>query len=192
MTHKLALSIVVAGLLGTGLPVAARAADQYKIDLAHSVVLFRVMHLGIAPTYGRFRQLSGTFSLDAKAPHRSAVSIVVEAKSVYTADKKRDAHLRSPDFFNTKQYPKISFKSTKVTRTGKRWKVAGKLELHGVARPVTVVMEQVGGGKDPWGGYRVGFEGSFKIKRSEFGMTKMIGPASDEVRITLAFEGIKQ
>ena len=192
MTRKIAISLIVAGVIGTGLPAAAGAADKYKIDLSHSAVIFRVMHLGIAPTYGRFRQLSGTFSLDAKAPHRSAVSIVVAANSVYTADKKRDAHLRGPDFFNVKQYPKISFKSSTVTRSGKQWKVAGKLELHGVVRPVTVVLAQVGAGKDPWGGYRVGFEGSFEIKRSAFGMTKMIGPASDEVRITLAFEGIKQ
>lgn len=192
MTHRIAFPAVIAALLLPGLPATAKAADQYKVDLAHSAVLFRVMHVGISPTYGRFRQLEGTFALDPKAPQKSTVSIVVDAASVYTAEKKRDAHLRSPDFFNVKQYPKIKFTSTKVTRSGKNWKVAGKLELLGVVRPVTVVMAQVGEGKDPWGGYRAGFEGSLTISRSAFGMTKLMNLADDEVRLTLAFEGIKQ
>lgn len=184
--------LMVVGALWIGVPATVGAADVHKIDLAHSSVIFRVKHLGIAPTFGWFRQFSGTFILDEQAPHRSSVSIVVDTASVYTGDKKRDQHLRSPDFFNAKQYPKITFKSTKVARSGKRWKIAGELEMHGTVQPVTLVMAQLGEGKDPWGNYRVGFEGSVELKRSRFGMTKMIGVAGDDVRVLLAVEGIKQ
>jgi polyisoprenoid-binding protein YceI len=182
-------SVVVLALVAPG---AAHAADTYKIDPVHSSIIFRVMHFGVAPVYGWFRQLSGSFTLDEKEPQRSSVSVVVEAASIYTGDKQRDQHLRSPDFFNVKQYPKLSFTSAKVARAGKTWTLSGKLELHGAVRPVTVELAQLGSAKDPFGKHRIGFEGKLLIRRSAFGMTKMIGPAGDEVTLLLAFEGIKQ
>ncbi len=126
------------------------------------------------------------------APARSSVSIDVDAASVFTANKKRDKHLRGPDFLNVKQFPKISFRSTKVRKSGKELKVQGKLTLHGVTKPITVRMLLVGKGKDAWGNNRIGFEGSFVVKRSNFGIAKMKGAVGEKLHMIVAVEGIKK
>lgn len=189
--HPLRFGLVAAALV-LGAPAVASAADQHKIDVTHSSIIFKVKHFNFSYVYGRFRSFSGSFNLDDKSPNKSSVKIEVDASSVYTAEKKRDAHLRNPDFFNVKLYPKIKFVSTKVKRRGKAWYVTGNLTLHGVTKPVTAKMAFVGSGKDPWGNYRSGFTGSMKIKRSQFGMTNVMGPAGDDIELMLAFEGIKQ
>lgn len=171
-----------------------RAADVYQVDGAHSFVTFRVKHMGIGYAYGRFNDLSGTFLFDSNSAVGLTFDMKIKADSVDTGNAKRDQHLKGPDFFNVKEYPTISFKSKEVRRYGEKgYDVSGDLELHGVVRPVTMRLDLVGSGKDPWGGYRSGFEGSFVIRRSEFGMKfGLDGGLSDEVQITVAFEGIKK
>ncbi len=191
--HRLMrLGLPAVALLGVAFAGEARAADSHRIDPGHSAIIFKVKHLNIGYTYGRFRTFAGSFTLDRAAPKRSSVKVEIDANSVYTADKKRDKHLQSPDFLNVKRYPKISFVSAKVRRSGNKWHVTGKLTLHGTTKIVKIGMAMVGAGKDPYGGHRVGFEGQLRIKRTQFGMTKMVGPAGDEIVIILAFEGIKQ
>ena len=181
------LLISVAGLS------QARAAETYEIDAAHSTVIFKVRHLGVSNAYGRFNDFSGTIVADAGHPEKSSVEVTIKADSVDTANEKRDKHLRNQDFFNTKQFPVIIFKSTKVEKTGdKTGKATGDLFLHGVTRTVTVDLTFIGSGKDPWGGHRAGFEAAFAIKRSDYGMKYLLEGVGDEVHIIVSLEGTRK
>src|SRR5947209_2587158 len=102
---------LLAALALCALASPTRAADEYALDDAHAAVLFRISHIGLSWTCGRFNGVSGTFGLDADDPGRAYFALTVQADSLDTANKKRDDHLRSPDFFNVKQYPVITFKS---------------------------------------------------------------------------------
>ena len=181
------LLISVAGLS------QARAAETYEIDAAHFTVIFKVRHLGVSNAYGRFNDFSGTIVADAGHPEKSSVEVTIKADSVDTANEKRDKHLRNQDFFNTKQFPVIIFKSTKVEKTGdKTGKATGDLFLHGVTRTVTVDLTFIGSGKDPWGGHRAGFEAAFAIKRSDYGMKYLLEGVGDEVHIIVSLEGTRK
>jgi polyisoprenoid-binding protein YceI len=166
-----------------------RAADTYKLDPVHSTVIFRVNHFGTSWVYGRFDEVSGTFSLDDKAP---SFDITVNADSVDTNNKQRDTHLKSSAFFSVQEFPTLTFKSTAVTSTGdKKFDVTGDLTLHGVTKSITVPMEFVGAA-DTQMGSRAGYETHFSVKRSDYGMDKMVGPVGDEIYVTVSFEGVKQ
>ncbi len=170
----------------------AVAAETYKVDPVHSMTVFRIKHL-VSYSYGRFNDLSGTFNIDTETPAKSSVELEVKIESVDTFNEKRDQHLKSPDFFNAKQFPVITFKSKAVKKINEdTYEVTGDLSLHGVTRPLTLKVQQTGAGKDPWGGYRIGFETTFTLKRSEFGITFMPDVVGDEVRMTVSIEGIRQ
>lgn len=186
MIKKTSLTIAFLAAL-TMLPAAASAAT-YKIDPAHSAVLFKTKHFGAGYTYGRFMRFTGQFELGKK----NSVELEIDASSVFTAQRKRDGHLKSPDFFNVKQFPKISFKSTKVVARGKAYTITGNLTLHGVTKQISIKAKMVGKGKNPMSKQElIGFEGSFTVKRSAYGMSKMIGVAGDAVTLMLAIEGAK-
>jgi polyisoprenoid-binding protein YceI len=183
-------------LVGLGLLLAAASsarAEDYKVDPVHSSLVFRSKHFGVGYIFGRFNEFSGTFRLDDKNAANSAIEMEVKAGSIDTNFAKRDAHLKGPDFFNVKQFPTIAFKSTSFKKVDDaHYEVTGDLTLHGVAKPVTVKLERVGSGKDPMGTYRTGLETTFTIKRSDFDMKFMLEGIGDEVRITLAVEGMRQ
>ena len=185
--------LITAFILASGLFAPATAAETYQLDPAHTSVVFRVKHLGVAYVYGRFNGPSGAFVFDGASPANSSIEIQVNSQNVDTAVEKRDNHLRSPDFFNAAEYPAIHFKSTSVKKAGPdNYVIAGDLTLLGKTRPITVKARQTGEGKDPWGNYRRGFETVFTIKRSEFGMNFMMGGVSDEVQLTVSVEGVRQ
>lgn len=170
----------------------AEAAGDYQIDSVHTQVLFRVEHFGVSYQYGRFNKVTGSFSID-KQLDNSKVDIEIAANSVFTADKKRDLHLKSPDFFDAKQFPKITFESKSIEQTGdKTYQVTGELSLRGVDKPVSIELEHIGSGDDPYGNFRTGFEGRFEIKRSDFGMTYMLDGLGDQVTLILAVEAIRK
>ncbi len=172
---------------------APAQADDYKIDPVHSVAIFRVKHLKVSYTYGRFNKITGTFSLDEKKPENTKIEVTVAVGSLDTNDPKRDGHLKGPDFFNVKQFPKATFKSKAVKKVGKNlYEVKGDFTLHGVTKEITVKITQTGEGKDPWGGYRAGAELTFTIKRSDFGMNYMQGPVGEDVRLIVSIEGIRK
>jgi polyisoprenoid-binding protein YceI len=183
-------------ILGLGLLLAGAEparADNYKVDPMHSSLIFRTKHFGIGHIYGRFNEFSGTFRLNEQNPADGALQMEIKAASVDTAIDKRDAHLKGPDFFNVKQFPTISFKSTKFKKLDdSSYEVTGDLTLHGVTKPVTVKLERIGSAKDPMGGYRTGLETTFTIKRTDFDMKFGLEGVADEVRITLAVEGVRQ
>jgi len=185
------LAAVVSGLwLAAG---SARAADTYRADPVHSSVVFRIKHMNTSYSWGRFNEITGSFSLDDQDATRSQLEFQVKTGSVDTANPKRDQHIKSPDFLNAVQYPTISFKSKSVSATGKdQFEVSGDLTLHGVTRPVTLKLTRTGAGAGPTGQPIAGIEGSFYIKRSEFGMTKMVGPVGDDVLLYVSVEGGKQ
>jgi len=171
----------------------AYSAETYKLDPVHTSIIFRVKHLGTAFAYGRINGPSGSFVFDESAPSKSTIEIQAEAKNVDTAVEKRDNHLRSPDFFNAGEHPLVSFKSKSVKKLSENtYEVSGDFTLLGKTRPITVEVQATGGGKDPWGNFRRGFETSFSIKRSDYGMGFMIGGVSDEVNLTVSVEGIRQ
>ncbi len=178
--------------LALAMPATALAADTYEIDPVHTRTVFKVSHLGISEFYGMFAETTGTWSIDEANPSKSTVSLTIKAASVNTFNDKRDEHLRSPDFFNAKQFPVITFKGKKFERDGDNWKVTGDLTLHGVTREITVPFRKIGEGKDPWGGYRSGYTAEFTIKRSDYGMDFMIGGVGDEVSLIVAVEGIRK
>ena len=185
--------LITAIILSAGFLNPAVAADTYKLDPAHTSVVFRVKHLDVANVYGRFNGPNGSFVFDGASPADSSIEMQVNAQNVDTAVEKRDNHLRSPDFFNAAEYPVIHFKSSEVKKAGSNsYEISGDLTLLGKTRPITVKARQTGEGKDPWGNYRCGFMTSFTVKRSEFGMNFMMGGVGDDVLLTVSVEGIRQ
>ena len=168
-------------------------AETYKVDPIHSSNWFRIKHLNVTYFYGRFNEIEGTYTLDDANPAGSAIDIQIKTESIDTNNDGRDKHLKSPEFFDAEKYPEITFKSSSVKKTSdKEYEAKGDLTLHGVTKPLTVKIERTGAGPGMKGEYRSGFETSFEIKRSDFGMTTMVGPLSDEVRLTISVEGIRQ
>jgi len=169
------------------------AAETYSVDTAHTYVMFRVKHLGVGYSYGRFNGPAGKFVFNESSPSNSSIEMQVKTNDVDTQVEKRDNHLKSPDFFNAVEHPAISFKSTSVKKiSSNTYEVAGNLTLLGKTRPISMKASDTGAGEDPWGKYRRGFETTFTIKRSEFGMNFMLKGVSDEVDITVSVEGIRQ
>ena len=189
---KIIKFIIVLGMPAI-LSSLAQAAETYKLDPAHTSIVFRVKHLGISYVYGRINGPTGTFVFDESSPSKSAIEVQVETKNVDTAVEKRDTLLKEPDFFNAGDHPTISFKSKSVKRLKEAvYEVSGDLTFLGKTRPITIEVRDSGAGKDPWGGFRRGFETYFTIKRSDFGMDFMMGGVSDEVNLTVSVEGIRQ
>lgn len=186
-SSKLLLLTLIATL---GIP--SYAADTYKIDPVHSSVVFGIMHLGVTNVYGRFNDISGTAVFDTEDPSKSSVDIEVKVESIDTDEPKRDQHLKSPDFFNAKQFPVMTFKSNKVEAKGDNYTISGDFTLHGVTKPLTVDFKKGAVAKGMQGETRTGGETHFAIKRSDFGMKFMPDAIGDEVKIVVSFEGIKQ
>lgn len=184
--------LIALAALAFCLPSFAAAADNYEADPVHSSVVFRIKHVDVAYFWGRFNGIKGNFMLDAEKPENSALQFQVEVKAIDTGNAKRDEHLRSPDFFNAAQFPTISFKSTSVKKAGDRYEVTGDLTMLGVTKPLTVSLEKTGEADTKQMGHRMGFETTFTLKRSEWGMTKFMEMLGDEVKMVVSVEGQKK
>jgi polyisoprenoid-binding protein YceI len=144
----------------------------WQLDLQHSSINFMVRHLLVAKVRGRFTRWSGSVRFDESNPSASAVEVSIDASSIDTSEAQRDAHLRSPDFFDVDRHPQITFKSTKVERTGgMTFKVKGELTIRGVTRPAVLDVEYGGTLRDPFGHDRAGFSARAVVDRKEFGIT---------------------
>lgn len=172
---------------------------SWTLDAAHTEIGFRVRHMMISWTKGRFGAFSGTVALDDAKPERSTIEVAIEAASVDTRMEQRDQHLRSADFFDVERFPRITFRSTAVRPAGAgAFQVLGDLTIRGVTRPVTLEVEGLGPAyKDPWGGVRRGAQARATIDRKDFGLVwngvleaggVLVG---DEVRIELEVELIQ-
>jgi polyisoprenoid-binding protein YceI len=142
----------------------------WTIDPSHSEVSFKVRHLGISKTRGRFGSFRGDIVV-AEQPEESRVAVEIDAASIDTKDEGRDAHLRSGDFFDADSFPTLTFVTTGVVATGDRWSVTGDLTIRGVTRPVVLDTEIAGLVTDPWGNERVGFQARAEVNREDFGLT---------------------
>jgi polyisoprenoid-binding protein YceI len=184
-------SVLVVGLFSlSALPV--RAGENYKIDPIHSSISFKIQHSGISWVHGRFNAFNGSYSVDKDDPSKSTFEISIKPESVDTNNTGRDTHLKGGDFFNVKQFPALSFKSTAVKAVDGGLEVTGDLTMHGETKPITFTLK---GGKEAppgRGPARTGFSTDLSLKRSDFGMTKFLEMLSDEIQISVSFQGAKQ
>ncbi len=196
MLKKTLLSLALGGALLAG---NAMAAD-YTIDKEgqHAFVDFKISHLGYSYITGTFRDFDGSFSFDAAKPEDAKINVTLKPASLFSNHAERDKHVSSGDFLNVAKFPEATFVSTSVKPTGKNADgkltadVTGDLTLLGVTKSVVIKSTFLGEGKDPWGGYRAGFEGSTTINRMDFGKMMDLGPQSNAVELYFTFEGVRK
>ncbi|MHB1107272.1 MAG: YceI family protein [Lutibacter sp.] len=185
------LSIVIA-LLSVAL---VQAQTTWNIDPSHSSIRFAVDHMVISEVEGIFSKYEGSVIATKDDFSDAKINFIVDVNSVNTDNAKRDEHLRSTDFFETEKYPKMTFVSSSVTKTGTgKYNLKGKLTLHGVTKEIALVMTYGGTTKDPWGNTKAGLKVTGVINRTDFGLkynsvleagSLMIG---EEVAITAKVE----
>ena len=173
-------------------PVTTHAAENYQIDPAHTSITFRIQHAGISWVQGRFNEFAGAFTIDANDAGKSSFEMTIKTASVDTNVAQRDQHLRTADFFDVEKYPEMVFKSTAVRNVDGGLEVTGDFTLHGVTQPVTFTLSGGQKAEFPKGTRRIGFFTEFTLKRSAFGMAKMIPDVGDEVRIFIGLEGVQK
>jgi polyisoprenoid-binding protein YceI len=184
-------ALALAAVMGFGGVV--RAADTFKVDPVHSTVIFKIFHFNVAPFYGRFDAPEGTFVLDDADAAKSTFEFSIPVEKVDTGNEKRDNHLKGPDFFNAKQFPAITFKSTAVKkRADQGYEVTGDLTIHGVTKSVTINVDKTGQAKDPMGKERAGLAATFTVRRSDYGVSFMPQGLGDDVVLMVGIEGLKQ
>lgn len=175
------------------------ANAKWAVDVLHSGIEFSVKHMMIAKVKGSFHAFEAQIEADPTDLTSASIAVEVDLSSVDTRNGDRDAHLKSADFFDVENHPKLKFQSTQITKTGDgEYDITGSLTLHGVTRSETFSVTYEGTGKDPWGNEKVGFSGTGSIKRSDYGLTYnavletggvLIG---DEVKISIEIEAAKQ
>jgi polyisoprenoid-binding protein YceI len=174
------------------LALPAFGADVYQIDAVHSETSFRVRHL-LSKVSGRFTRFTGTINIDQAKIANSSVDVTIEAPSITTENEARDKHLKSADFFEVDKFPTITFKSSSVKQVAKgKLQITGLFTMHGVSKVITIPMTNLGTspGMKP-GTFVAGFEGSLKVKRTDYGIKYGIPAVGDEVEITLNVEAGK-
>ncbi len=191
MLKKSLLALTTAALLASA---ATASAADYKIDKQgqHAFVQFRIQHLGYSWLYGTFRDFDGSFTFDEADPSKDKVNVTINTNSVDTNHAERDKHLRSAEFLNVAKFAQATFVSTAVKKDGDELDITGNLTLNGVTKPVTLEAKKLGEGKDPWGGYRAGFEAETTIALKDFNIKTDLGPASQDVQLMISVEGIRQ
>jgi len=185
----------IAALLVVSLAVVAPArAASYTVDPVHTSAVFRIKHFNTAFFYGRFDKISGSLEWDDANPDGGKFDIAIAADSIHTGNEMREKHLKGPDFFDVGQHPTIRFVSTSVKKNDDAgsYTLEGNLTLHGQTKPVTATLTMTGTGKGRAGEDLIGFEATFTIKRSEFGMNYMLNGLSDDVQLMVGIEAKKQ
>lgn len=188
-----AVGTVAALWTSTPPAIANFTADNgFKVDSVHTSAIFGVKHNGVSNFYGRFNEKSGSFNIDPADPSKSFIDVTIETGSVDTASGGRDKHLKSGDFFAVTEFPAMTFKSKSFTKTGEgTYNVTGDFTLRGKTTEITVPVTDTGRGKAR-NGEVAGFETKFNIKRSDYGVSFMVGPGlSDDVNILFSAEGGK-
>jgi polyisoprenoid-binding protein YceI len=177
--------------------VQAQKAD-YKIDPSHSEADFAIKHMAISTVHGTFRGVSGVISFDAADLTKSGVEATIDVNTVDTGVANRDAHLKTPDFFDTAKFPTMTFKSTKVSKTADGYAVAGDLTLHGVTKGVVLSLETPDKPQtDAKGATHRGFTAHTTINRKDFGLlwANKTGTGDailgDDIKIELDIEAVK-
>ena len=149
----------------------ADATATWKLDSSHSSVEFSARHMMFTTVKGRFADVEGSVTVNGEGPETAEVVVTMAASRIDTGTEQRDQHLRSPDFLDVEQYPKVTFASTGIAGDNEHFTMTGNLTIRGTTKPVTLAVTYGGTGKDPWGGERMGFSAVGKIDRREFGLT---------------------
>lgn len=188
--HGFRVAVLLAPALLTAAPTAA---ETYAVDPAHTSIVFSVKHLQFSYTYGMFRKAEGQVEFDRENPEACKFNLSVDVASLDTMNEQRDEHLRSEDFFDVANHPKMTFVSKSVAKkTGEEgqevYEATGDLTIRGVTREVTLPMTLLGVGAGMDQKPRIGFLCRTSIKRSDFGMDFMVGPIGDTIGLTLSFE----
>ncbi len=190
------IEIALAALSAVLATPAFAAPTTYALDPSHSAATFSIKHLGLSTVRGEFGKLKGTVELDRSNPRASKVEATIDTASINTREPKRDAHLKSPDFFDVAKFPTLSFKSTRIDAApGGGLKLIGDLTIHGVTKSVTFDVQPLSADtKTPFGTTVVGTSATTRINRRDFGVSGgaagvMVG---DDVNITLDLELVKQ
>jgi polyisoprenoid-binding protein YceI len=145
---------------------------DYTLDLAHTRIGFVARHAMVTSVRGSFADYEATVHIDADEPAKSTARIVLKTASLTTSNEQRDAHLRSPDFFDVETYPEIVFVSADVRQVDdETYRVTGDLTIKDTTKPVTVELTYNGSAKDPFGNLRAGFEGKATVNRKDWGLT---------------------
>jgi polyisoprenoid-binding protein YceI len=194
MNRRVALAVLVSGLLAG----SAFAADTYVIDKNHSEASFQVRHM-LTKVRGKFDDFAGTVLVDEAKPSASSVEFTIKAASIDTGVERRDADLRSANFFDVEKNPEITFKSSSVKMTSKdHYDVTGTLTMHGVAKEIILPVTFLGAAKSPFGDERAGFESGITLDRKDFGLlwnkTLEAGGVlvGDDVEVAINIEAVKQ
>lgn len=169
---------------------AANTTGTFKIDPVHSSAVYRITHLGASAHWGVIKDPTGTFEVTGDGV---AFDVTLDLNKLDSANAKRDEHLKGNDFFNAKQFPTLTFKSTGSTKgDATTYTVKGDLTIKGTTKPIEVTMKKVGEGKGMQGAQLVGFEGEFTVNRLDYGVDYMPGALGNDVRVIIALEGAKQ
>ena len=153
------------------LPTAMQGETaRWSVDSEHSTIEFRVAHMVVSKTSGQFMDYTGFIDMDADAGTVKAIEATIKTASMNTNHEKRDAHLRSPDFFDVEKYPAITYTMKSYTKTEDVYEAVGDLTFHGVTKEIVLMGRFNGVAKDPWGNTRAGFSAEGKLNRKDFGM----------------------
>jgi len=197
MVRKALLAALVLALPALALGSDRPEPTVYKVDPDHSGVGFSIRHF-VSNVPGRFDDFEGTIKYDKLAPAASGVELTVRTVSINTGNNDRDEHLRSPDFFDAKKYPTLTFTSTEVkSKDANTLEVTGDLTLHGVTRRITIPVAVLGTVRTP-NGEKAGFEATFTLNRRDYGVTwnRVLDAGGtvlgEEVRITIEVEASRQ
>ena len=187
----------MAGLLGLFPPGVEAETARWDIDPDHSLIEFRVTHMVISKTSGRFMDYRGFVEMDASANTLKTIEATIQAESINTNQEKRDMHLRNADFLDVKQFPTMTYTMKHYRKQGATYTIVGNLTLRGVTKEVTLIGTLNGVTQDPWGNTRAGFTAEGTLNRKDFGMVwnKTLDSGGlivgDEVQIRLDIECIK-
>jgi polyisoprenoid-binding protein YceI len=183
------LPVALAVLAADPTPPVPAGPNDWTVDPVHSTVMFRVKHANASYFKGSFATITGAVTIDPAKPEAGSVQMTIPVESVDTNNKDRDAHLKNADFFNAKENPEITFKSSKIAKKGNAFDVTGELAMLGKKKEITIPVEKVGEG-EMRGTPVAGFSTKFTIKRSDFGLgskfdAKMLG---DEIELWIDLE----
>ncbi|WP_166264191.1 YceI family protein [Marinobacter caseinilyticus] len=193
MKKQLLASVLSIAMIGA--VQATEHSGTYDFDTKgqHQFVTFKISHLGYSWLYGRFNSFDGQFVYDEANPGNSSVKVTIDTSTVDSNHGERDKHLRSEDFLYVSEFPQATFTSTQVNLADSdEATIVGDLTLRGVTKEVTLDVDMIGHGADPWGGYRMGFEAGTELKLADFGIPTELGKASETVEIIISVEGVRQ
>ena len=189
-------NVLIPIIFGVFVSLSSQAkAAEYKLDIkgTHAFIQFKIQHLGYSWIIGQFNKFDGKLKYDNTNEEASEISIVIDTASIDTNHKLRDKHLRDDKFLDVKKYPQATFISKKYKPTSPGIAIlTGDFTFHGVTKSIDIEVHKMGEGKDPWGGERVGFEGTTKFALKDYNIKKKLSPASAVVELYFTLEGIKQ